>query len=282
VHPDKFPVTVTNIETTELTTISNTVASLTGMAVQRNKAIVGANAFSHESGIHQDGVLKHQATYEIMTPESVGLNNHDGMVLGKLSGRHAFKNRMIALGYDLEDDDELKRTFVRFKQVADSKNSITDGDLHAIYRDVIRAEAITEHWKLNSVSVVSGSAGMGSSTATVAMTTPDGDIIINPAVSTGPIDAIYQAIDDIVKIDATLKDYRIGAVGGGSDALGEVSVLIEGSETGAEGIFSGSGSDGDVLQASAIAYVNAINSLYSAQMSSAAGGDTVISKAGLL
>jgi len=259
VHPGAYNVDCQAIDTTMLTTISNTVASLTGMSVQRNKAIVGANAFSHESGIHQDGVLKHQETYEIMRPETVGLHGHDGMVLGKLSGRHAFKTRMASLGYPLEGD-ELKNTFKRFKQVADTKADITDGDLHAIYRDVIRADAIVEYWKLVSVNVVTGSAGQATCTATVSMDTPAGDNVVYASVSSGPVDAIYKAIDHIMDLPAgSLEDYRIDSVGGGSDALGEVSVLVS-SET--EGVFSGSGADGDVLRASAIAYVNAQNSLY--------------------
>jgi len=264
VHPTEYPV-YTDIDTTQLTLISNTVASLSGMNVQKNKAIVGANAFSHESGIHQDGYLKNQETYEIMRPETVGLYNHDGMVLGKLSGRAAFKQRMSAIGYPLEDADELKRAFVRFKAVADGKNNVNDGDLHAIMRDVVAAEGRIEYWKLKSCTVVSGSAGGESCTATVSIENPQGELQIEAAVSRGPIDAMYQAIDRIVNIDADLRDYRIEAVGAGSDALGEVAVLVSKKGTDENGMFSGAGADGDVLKASAMAYINALNSLYAVE-----------------
>ena len=200
-----------------------------------------------------------------MRPETVGLYNHDGMVLGKLSGRAAFKQRMAAIGYPLEDAGELKRAFVRFKAVADGKNNVNDGDLHAIMRDVVAAEGRIEYWKLKSATVVSGSAGGESCTATVSIENPQGELQIEAAVSRGPIDAMYQAIDRIVNINADLRDYRIEAVGAGSDALGEVAVLVSKKGSDESSMFSGTGADGDVLKASAMAYINALNSLYAVE-----------------
>eukprot|EP00039_Didymoeca_costata_P028893 m.22487 g.22487 ORF g.22487 m.22487 type:complete len:566 (-) comp7403_c0_seq1:53-1750(-) len=260
VHPSMFPVTH-DIDTTQLTPVSHTVATLSGMAVQRNKAIVGGNAFAHESGIHQDGVLKHQETYEIMRPDTVGLTNHDNLVLGKLSGRHAFKKKVESLGYEIDDKETLATSFTKFKKVADSKNVIHDGDLHAIMRDVLYKPESDSQFSLDGLTVVSGSAA-NTCTATVAIKTPEGEIQVGASVSNnGPVDSMFAAIDGVVGLNVEIEDYRTEAVTEGKDSLGEVTVLIR--EANSTDLFSGTGIDVDVLKASAIAYVNALNSMKS-------------------
>ena len=263
VHQNEMPV-YCDIDTQQIMHSSNMVARHTGMQVQANKSIVGANAFSHESGIHQDGVLKHQETYEIMKPELVGLSGHDGMVLGKLSGRHAFRSRLEDLGYYLSKE-LLGEAFKKFKDLADSKKSINDGDLYAIVREVLKADAPEESFTLMHVSTMSSSHKSTPSTATVVIRTPDGKDITSAAVSNGPVNAICEAVDSIVGPNVRLEDYKIMAVSGGPDAVGEVSVVVSDKRDAKSKKYGGVGSDADVIIASAKAYVSAINAMSSAQ-----------------
>jgi 2-isopropylmalate synthase len=260
----------TGIDTTQISRISRLVSNYTGIAVQPNKAIVGANAFAHEAGIHQDGLLKNQSTYEIMRPETVGLHR-SRLVLGKHSGRHALKVRLSELGYDL-DDEELAQTFTRFKDVADKKKTITDADLEALVSDEIYQPQ--EIYSLDGLQVACGSIGLP--TATVRLIGPDGDLHMQAAIGTGPIDAAYKAIDDIVQAPNTLLEFSVRAITEGIDALGEVTVRIK-AENGSVPrrtspqsgrarrlTFGGHGADTDIIVASVKAYLAALNKLLAA------------------
>ena len=248
----------TGIDATQITRTSKMVSNYTGMPVQPNKAIVGANAFAHEAGIHQDGMLKNQMTYEIMRPESVGLSASQ-LVLGKHSGRHALKTRLIELGYALNDAD-LDQAFARFKQVADKKKYITDADLEALIADEFYQP--NEVFRLEDIQVVCGRHGM--QTATVRLLGPEGLDKTIAAVGTGPVDATYKAIDTIVCAPNTLLEFNIHAVTEGIDALGEVTVRLhaEGDDT---HTYGGHGADTDIIVASAKAYLAALNKLVTAQ-----------------
>ncbi len=249
-RPDMMPYQ-NRIETTSLTKISKTLSAITGFNVQPNKAIVGANAFSHESGIHQDGMLKHAQTYEIMTPESVGLHESK-LVLGKHSGRHAFKNKLEELGYEL-GDNALQEAFARFKNLADRKKEIFEDDLIALVED----EVGTEHDKIRFVSlqIVAGTSGPQTADLTLSV---DGQEKQAKVEGNGPVDAIFKAIREIVPhAEASLKLYQVHAVTGGTDAQAEVTVRLE--EGGV--MVNGQGADADTLVASARAYVHALNKL---------------------
>lgn len=252
----------TNIDTTQISRASRMVSNYTGIPVQPNKAIVGSNAFAHEAGIHQDGVLKEKTTYEIMTPQSVGLHQSQ-LVLGKHSGRHALKVRLAELGFAV-DGEELKQVFKRFKVLADSKKKITDADLEALMLDERQQQA--EHFKILDMQVTCGTMGMP--TATVKMQRPDGSEVIAAGIGTGPVDAAFQAIDSIIAIETTLIEYSVHSVTEGIDALGEVTVRIAPSEPLAETeitrTFGGYGADSDIVVASARAYLSALNRLVSA------------------
>ncbi len=254
---------MTGIETTHIARVSKMVSNYTGMPVQPNKAIVGANAFAHEAGIHQDGMLKHAQTYEIMKPEMVGVQQSK-LVLGKHSGRHAFKTRMSALGYPLAEED-LDRLFERFKSLADKKKTITDTDLEALFTDTIYQPR--EIYALDGLQVMCGTMGMP--TATVRLRGPDGNLYTQSAIGTGPVDAVYKAIDQTVRAPARLLEFVVHAVTAGIDAMGEVTVRIEGSD-GAHTMdaqsevpqprtFGGYGADTDIIVASAKAYLSALN-----------------------
>ncbi len=257
----------TGIDSRQITRISRTVSNYTGMSVQPNKAIVGANAFAHEAGIHQDGMLKEQSTYEIMRPETVGLNR-SSLVLGKLSGRHALKVRLIELGYEI-DGEELKTVFKRFKDLADKKKTITDADLEALAEDQVYQAK--ELYRLDGLQVSSGTMGMP--TATVRLVGPDGDLHIQAALGTGPVDAVYKAIDEIVKMPNTLLEFHINAVTEGIDAIGEVTVRLKpkngiipkrtSPQSGEERrrTFGGYGAHTDIIVASAKAYIAGLNKL---------------------
>ena len=255
-RPQYFNLT-TNIDTTQITRTSRMVANYTGMHVQPNKAIVGANAFAHEAGIHQDGVLKEKSTYEIMTPQSVGLHNSQ-LVLGKHSGRHALKVRLEEMGYEI-DDDTLKQIFARFKAVADAKKTVTDADLEALMMDERQKE--NELFKLLDMQVACGTMGMP--TATIKLELPDGEQKVIASVGTGPVDATYQAIDALVGLPATLLEYSVHSVTEGIDALGEVTVRITPTSDDDDGqdrrTFGGYGADTDIIVASAKAYISALN-----------------------
>lgn len=254
----------TGIDPTQLTRASRLVSSRTGMVVQPNKAIVGANAFAHESGIHQDGMLKHAETYEIMRPETVGAQK-TLLVLGKHSGRHAFVNRLRELGIVLTDE-ALQSAFERFKVLADKKKHIADADLMALASS--EALDIPETFHLEAVHV---SAGTGLPTASVRLRGPDGEEAVTAAIGTGPVHAIFNAIDQLVKAPAELLEYSIKAVTEGIDALGEASVRVrmkreglrENAQMGSQRspVFHGHAADTDVLVASTKAYLSAINRL---------------------
>jgi 2-isopropylmalate synthase len=199
---------------------SRLVANYTGIVVQPNKAIVGANAFSHEAGIHQDGQLKHHSTYEIMRPETVGVSE-SRLVLGKHSGRHAFKVRLRDLGFQLSDA-ELEEAFKRFKDVADKKKHITDADMEALLADQLQGPV--ELFKLRGIQVTCGQIGMP--TATIKLEGPDGKEYIEASVGVGPIAATYSTIDKIVKAPNALLEFAVHAITQGVDALGEVTVRI--------------------------------------------------------
>jgi 2-isopropylmalate synthase len=225
------------------------VSNYTGLPVQPNKAIVGSNAFAHEAGIHQDGVLKHHSTYEIMTPEVIGLAQ-SRLVLGKHSGRHALKVRLSELGYEVEGD-ALNQVFKRFKDLADAKKNVTDADLEALIADEFHRPQ--EIFSLVDIQVMCGTMGMP--TATVKLSNPKGETFVHAAVGTGPVDACYKAVDAIVKAPNTLMEYSVHSVTEGIDALGEVTVRVQ-----ADGrSFGGYGADGDVIVASVKAYLAALN-----------------------
>jgi len=260
----------TGIDTTQISRISRMVSNYTGILVQPNKAIVGANAFAHEAGIHQDGLLKNQATYEIMRPETVGLLR-SSLVLGKHSGRHALRVRLEELGYEL-DDDELAQTFSRFKDLADKKKTITDADLEALVSDEIYQPR--EIFSLDGLQVACGTIGMP--TATVRLFGPDGELHVQASLGTGPVDAVYKAIDEIVHAPNTLLEFSIRAITEGIDALGEVTVRLKAENGNAPRrtspqsgrdrrlTFGGHGADTDIIVASAKAYLAALNKLLAA------------------
>jgi 2-isopropylmalate synthase len=258
-RPVNSDLPLTNIDTKQIYKTSRLVSSLTGMLVQPNKAIVGANAFAHESGIHQDGVLKHKRTYEIMDAESIGLTDNQ-IVLGKLSGRNAFRTRLSELGFDLSDQD-LNKAFIRFKELADKKKEITDWDLEAIVNDEI--QQTPELFHLEMVQVSCGDHACP--TATVRLRTPDGEELMDAATGTGPVDAVYKAINRVVNVPNQLIEFSVQSVTAGIDAIGEVTIRLKYGER----IFSGRSANTDIIVASAQAYINALNRLYSALQRSA-------------
>jgi 2-isopropylmalate synthase len=242
----------TGIDTRQIHATSRLVSSLTGMIVQPNKAIVGQNAFRHESGIHQDGVLKHAKTYEIMRPEDVGLGQST-LVLGKLSGRHAFVKRLGALGFRLPKA-EVDRAFARFKVLADKKKEVFDEDLIAIVEEDL--PAAQEIYALAYVHTASGSDTVP--TATIRLSR-EGKVVQDAATGDGPVDACYKTINRMTGLSPELVDYSLHAVTKGRDAQGEVSVKLR--HKGVE--VTGRGTSTDIIEASAKAYVNAINRLLS-------------------
>jgi len=268
-HSQSFPVK-TNIDTTQIMNTSRMVSNYMGMLVQPNKAIVGANAFAHESGIHQDGMLKHHSTYEIIRPEVIGLSKNS-LVLGKHSGRHAFANRLTELGFDNLGTEAINKAFTRFKDIADSKKTMSDFDLIAIVKDELFQPF--EEWKLNSVQVSCGDNM--APTATVSITTPDNKIKVIAAIGTGSVNAIYKAIDAIVQLPNILKEYKLRSITEGTDALGEVTVRISFECKGAVHECNGHGASPDILIASARAYISALNKLYSIQVSCELGATPV-------
>lgn len=229
---------------------SRLISKITGMIVQPNKAIVGANAFAHESGIHQDGVLKEKQTYEIMTPESVGIPK-SSLVLGKLSGRHALKERLKELGFRLTEKD-FETAFTRFKELADKKREIYDEDIESIVAEEILR--MPDRFKLVYLNVVAGN--MTVPTATVKMEV-DGEVIQEAGFGDGPVDAIFKTVKKITRTRSQLLHFAINAITGGTEAQGEVTVRLE--EKGRTAI--GQGADTDVIVASAKAYINALNKL---------------------
>lgn len=246
---------LTNIDTRQIYKTSRLVSNLTGMLVQPNKAIVGANAFAHESGIHQDGVLKNKLTYEIMDAQSIGLNDNQ-IVLGKHSGRNAFRTRLQELGFELSETD-LNKAFVRFKEVGDKKKEITDWDLEAIVNSEI--QQAPELFHLDLVQVSCGDKARP--TATVTLRTPSGEELTDAAIGTGPVDAVYKAINRVVNVPNQLIEFSVQSVTAGIDAIGEVTIRLRYQER----VYSGHAANTDIIVASAQAYVNALNRLYRAR-----------------
>ncbi|MEA2683627.1 MAG: 2-isopropylmalate synthase [Chloroflexota bacterium] len=240
----------TQVDHSHIYRTSRLVSQLTGMMVQPNKAVVGANAFAHASGIHQDGVLKNVRTFEIIDAGDVGAEQK--LVLGKLSGRHAFKVRIAEMGFEL-GDEEFKRAFARFKKLADQKKEITDRDLESIVADEARMSS--ETFRLEHLQVSSGT-GM-KPTASVRIAVEGGQVQESAAMGDGPVDATYRAINNVVQLECELNEFRVQEVTEGISALGEVNVRVRRGPH----IASGHGSDTDILVAAARAYLNALNKL---------------------
>jgi 2-isopropylmalate synthase len=260
----------TGIDTTQFSRVSKLVSNYTGIVVQPNKAIVGSNAFAHEAGIHQDGMLKHQTTYEIMRPEDVGVNQTQ-LVLGKHSGRHALRARLAEMGHAL-DEVELDKAFARFKELADRKKVIVDADLEALIADEFYRPR--DVYFLDGLQVTCGTMGMP--TATVRLKGPDGQVHLQASMGSGPVDAAYKAIRAIIQVPNRLLEFNIHAITAGIDALGEVTVRIQAvdddrktmdaqKEIPYSRVFGGHGADTDIIVASAKAYINALNKLIVAQ-----------------
>ncbi len=257
----------TNVQTQEIHRTSDMVSRYTGMVIQPNKAIVGANAFAHEAGIHQDGVLKHKRTYEIMDAETVGLKQHrQGLVLGKHSGRHALRTRLDELGYHMEPA-ELNDVFNSFKDLADKKKTVTDADLEALVADEVYQPK--ETWELVNVQVQCGT-NLTPTAVVILRRLDNGEQVTDAGFGTGPVDAVYQGINRIVGVENTLVEFVVQAVTAGMDANGDVTIRIEVPDRGrdmvetAQGrvrrrLFSGRGVDTDIIVASAKAYLQALN-----------------------
>ena len=246
----------------EIKRTSDLVSRLTGMQVPGNKAVVGRNAFAHESGIHQDGVLKESTTYEIITPAMVGIDSNR-MVLGKHSGRHAFKQKAEELGFELTEH-KLKEAFDSFKNLTGKKKEVTDDDLFAILTDTQTEYEDQPKYEMKAFQVQYGS--INRPTATVLLTRPDGEEVEKANTGEGSVEAIYNTLDDLIDADVHLQDYQLSSIGKGRDALAEVHVQLT-----VDGVkASGRGSAQDVLEASADAFLNAVNrTLYQTKRSSA-------------
>src|SRR4051812_30639612 len=244
----------TNIKTERLYPVSRMVSKITGMTVQRNKAIVGRNAFAHESGIHQDGMLKNRSTYEIMTPEEVGVPKTD-LVLGKHSGRHALRDRVDTLGYHL-NEAQLGTLFEDFKALADKKKEVYDEDLIVLIEKSIHDDT-PAHWSLVGLHTTAGTSVVP--TATITIRRRDGEVVQDAAIGDGPVDAIFKAVERVTGIAATLKDYVVRGVTAGKDAQGEVTLELE-IESG-DRTFRGRAASTDIIEASAEAYLHAVNSI---------------------
>ena len=246
------PTPLTAIRTEEITKTSRLVSNLTGMNVQPNKAIVGANAFAHESGIHQDGVLKNRLTYEIIDAKTVGLNDNK-ISLGKLSGRSAVRARLEEMGYDLSRED-LNDAFARFKDLADRKREITDRDLEAIVSEQVQLPE--SKFQLSHVQVSCGNTSKPTATVTLINTEDDTENT-SVAIGTGPVDAVCEALNALAKVPNELIEFSVKSVTEGIDALGEVTIRIRNEDK----IYSGHSADTDVVVAAANAFVNALNRL---------------------
>jgi 2-isopropylmalate synthase len=245
---DYFGVT-TGVNTRKLYPISRLVSHVTGIVVQRNKAIVGQNAFAHEAGIHQDGMLKDRSTYEIMNPEDVGLPRTQ-LVLGKHSGRHALRQRVLDLGYHLSEE-QLQRVFDAFKILADRKKVIYDADIEALAEAQIHSGPVL--WALEAVACNAGSATMPS--AAVALWHQDGTIVRDASLGDGPVDAVFKAIERITGVEVVLKDFRVRSVSVGEDAQGEASVEVEYQGRS----ITGRAVSTDIIEAAALAFLQVIN-----------------------
>jgi len=240
-----------NIDTRQIYRTSKLVSSLTGVVVQPNKAIVGANAFAHESGIHQHGVLEEKTTYEIMTPESIGLP-HNKMVLGKLSGRHAFEERLKELGYVLSPSDVAK-AFAQFKSLADKKKTVLDRDIEALVEEMV--SEVKEVFVLDTFQVSSGNKSVATAMVTLVR---DGNKMTEAATGDGPINAVFNAIGRLVGINLELQDFSLKGITEGADAQGEATVRVLKDDK----IYVGRGISTNVIEASVRAYLNAINRVF--------------------
>ena len=243
----------TNIDATHILSVSRMVSGITGFPVQPNKAIVGANAFAHESGIHQDGVLKHRETYEIMAAEDVGWHANK-MVMGKHSGRRAFRSRLLELGIELASDTELNAAFARFKDLADKKHEIFDEDLQALISETSNQE-VPDFYKLVSLEVASKTGEVPHAHIILSV---DGQEVSSDDQGSGPVDAAFKAIEKTAKSGATLQLYSVNAITQGTDSQGEVTVRLERGGR----IVNGNGADTDIVIASAKAYLNALNLMH--------------------
>jgi 2-isopropylmalate synthase len=245
----------TDINTKQIYKTSRLVSELSGFSVQPNKAIIGANAFRHESGIHQDGVIKMPKTYEIMDPRVVGIPA-SSLVLGKLSGRHAFKERLAEMGYSLSDED-LNRAFKAFKELADKKKKVADRDIESLVAEELRS--VSEVYHLDRLQVTCGDRGIP--TASVRLIGPDGQLLEDAALGAGPVDAVCKAINRLVGVPNNLTEFSVKSVTEGIDAIGEVLIRVE-----SEGVtYTGRSADTDIIFASAKAYMSALNRLLSAR-----------------
>ena len=263
-RPDVFGCD-TQLDTTQIVTCSKLVSNITGFPVQPNKAIVGANAFAHESGIHQDGVLKHRETYEIMRAEDVGWTRNR-MVLGKHSGRNAFRSRLEELGISFASEEELNAAFARFKDLADKKHEVFDEDLQALVTEK-GLEAENERIRLVAMRVVSETGERPMADVTLSI---DGEERSVSAEGSGPVDAAYKAIESLVRTGADLKLYSVNNITSGTDSQGEVTVRLEKGGR----LVNGQGADTDIVIASARAYINGANKLLEpAQRAHPQGGD---------
>jgi 2-isopropylmalate synthase len=253
---DMFEGYETNINTKEIVRASKLVANITGIEPQPNKAIVGKNAFAHESGIHQDGVLKHQETYEIMKPEDIGIEKNDSIVLGKHSGRAAFKDKLSQLGFDTIKDDELNAAFERFKLLCDKKKEIMDDDVRMIVTD----EQINHNkiYEIVGVQISDCSKGFPSAVVTIKH---EGEEHTEAAIGDGAMDAIFKAIDRVTGYQGTLIDYRVKSVTEGKDALAKVTCKVIFNEDNPAMI--GHGLNLDTMVATARAYIGSLNSYLS-------------------
>ena len=240
----------TSINTREIHPTSRLVSMITGIVVQPNKAIVGANAFAHEAGIHQDGVLKNRMTYEIMEPETVGLSSNR-LVLGKHSGRHAFKAKLIGLGYDVSEAD-VNRLFESFKDLADKRKEILDEDIEVLFAEEILR--VPDKYKLEYLNVVSGTAAVPTATVRLLI---DGNESQKAGFGVGPIDATFNTIAKMTGTRSHLVRFSVESISGGMDAQGEVTVRLK--ENGLVAL--GKGADSDIITASAKAYINGLNRL---------------------
>jgi 2-isopropylmalate synthase len=245
----------TRIKTERLYPASRMLSTITGLAVQRNKAIVGRNAFAHESGIHQDGMLKERSTYEIMLPEDVGVPRTD-LVLGKHSGRHALRDRVAELGYSVTDE-QLETLFHDFKELADKKKDVYEEDLLVLMEKHL--EDIPAQWQLVSLHTTAGLGVLP--TATVAIRRPDGRVIRDAAIGDGPVDAIFKAVERVTGVRANLREFVVRSVTQGKDAQGEVTLELEVESD--DRSFRGRAASTDIIEASAQAYLNAVNAIAS-------------------
>ncbi|MFW6195607.1 MAG: 2-isopropylmalate synthase [Chloroflexota bacterium] len=255
----------TGINTKEIGPTSRLVADLFGFNIQPNKAIVGANAFRHSSGIHQDGYLKNRQTFEIMDPDSVGWRG-DAIVLGKLSGRKGLNSRLESMGYHLTKE-EMDELFPKYKTLADHKREVTERDLEALLSEQYRVEDIEREYELQGIKVTCGDQVTASATVTVKK--PDGEVVTVTAEGTGPVDAVCKSIDQVVGRDINLTEFRVNAVTEGIDAIGEVTIRVQDDDG---SVYAGRGSNTDIIVASAKAYINAINRML---VLSASGKETV-------